>query len=657
MSLRSSLVAALAVAAAVLSLLATTRQHHDGGRLEITVDAGGRAPLELAWDSGDGFNQRERTVLVFGRVLPGRDTRILPLPHTPIEGLEAVALDPSVELEVQAVRFVIGEQTVDLDAGTSGGDGATLRWTDLEIPTRSFSALLLVVQILVSLCVGGASLVVMRLPSLIGRPDWRSAWRFLVREDDRWMWWAMFAGSAAVFFFWLAGQWPGAMQNDSFTAWVQLKTLKIDNMLPWIYTLWLLALTQLADSPAVVGTVQVLISATLGSSIFYYCLRRGVARPVVFLFWLLFTFSIPVGLYNVTHFKDVPFAQCTLLWAFILYRLWLHREDGRRWNPKSMTVVIMSILLMGFLTRHNGFLFVAAIPVVVLLCGLMPRRRAMLFVAVSWSIFAFLQVAVANFIGVHARTSYPRLEAWMKAAPVFGLFANAGGYHTDDPRGDRRRVEQLVAVETIRREYQRGSFAPIFYRHRSDDAEEAYRQLGIVFDRRVADNLPILVSDKAYLFTTVIGPFRKAYLWSNDLHDRRFLERGVWVNRRYVRHWSENMTLLHRLAHRPLWSGAYRLQRRLWGQSKDFEGLTRGRFVLWNALLPFALLVSGLAASRWLPATALFASVVLFQVPFVFLAATAYHYRFIFFIVYAGFFVIPLALAESRIKPGPVRPG
>ena len=106
--------------------------------------------------------------------------------------------------------------------------------------------------------------------------------------------------------------------------------------------------------------------------------------------------------------------------------------------------------------------------------------------------------------------------------------------------------------------------------------------------------------------------------------------------------------MLHRLAHQPLWPSAYRLQRQIWERSDEFDGLARGRFVLWNALLPFGLLVCGLAASRWLPATALFALVILFQVPFVFLAATAYHYRFIFFVVYAGFFVVPLGLAEWR---------
>ncbi len=766
MSFRLSLAAALAVAAAVLAMLVATRHHHAGGRLEITADAGGRAPLGVAWDSGEGFNRRERTVLLFGRteplpqaehrvvvanaspatpdggppvfvqailldeslqldlaavassgelemteegllrlpaggvplafgaefkslrvrllrgpdtgwvrievdadsvtgdlramekgiyehavrdrVLPGPDTRTLPLPRTAVEGLEIVALDPEVELEVQAVRFVTGMHTIDLDV--EAGAGAALRWTGLEVPTRTFSGLLLAMQILVALCAGGASLAVMRLPGLIGRPDWSSTWRFLFREDGRWAWWAMFAGSTAVFGFWLAGQWPGSMLNDSFTVWVQLKTLEINNLRPWPYVLWLLALMQIADHPAVVGIVQVLISAALGSSVLFYCLRRGVSWPTVFLFWLLFTCSIPVGLYNVTHIKDVPFAQCTLLWGFILFRLWLRREDGRSWDPRPITVIVFAVLLMGFLTRHNGLLFVFVIPALVLACGLMSRRRAVLFLVASASIFALLQVGVANLVGVHERTDYARFESWMKLAPVLGLFAHTGGYYTDDPEGDRQRIEQMVDVETIRRDYQRGSFEPIFYRYRLADAEEMYRQVNSLFDRRVAENLPILIGDKAYLFATVIGPFRGAYLWSNDLHDRRFLRQRVYVDRRLVPRWGE-MTMLHRLAHRPLWPAAYRLQRQIWEQSRDFRGLMRGRFVMWNALVPFTLLATCLAAYRWLPATALFALVVLFQAPFVFLGATAYSYRFIYFIVYAGYFVVPLALVElSRQK-------
>ena len=106
--------------------------------------------------------------------------------------------------------------------------------------------------------------------------------------------------------------------------------------------------------------------------------------------------------------------------------------------------------------------------------------------------------------------------------------------------------------------------------------------------------------------------------------------------------------MLHRLAHEPWSVSAYSIQEKIWNHSRQYAGLYRGRFVYWNAVVPLLVLAGFLAAYRFLPGTALFCLVVLFQVPFVFLAATAYHYRFIFFIHYCGFFVVPLALAEIR---------
>jgi hypothetical protein len=166
-------------------------------------------------------------------------------------------------------------------------------------------------------------------------------------------------------------------------------------------------------------------------------------------------------------------------------------------------------------------------------------------------------------------------------------------------------------------------------------------------------NAPILIGDKAYLFATIIGPFSGTYLWSNDLIDRKFLKKGVWWNRQFIRRWGD-MTMLHYLAHSPWSKDAFRLQYRVWRYSREFAGLFQGQFVLWNAAVPFLVLVVFAAIYKWLPGTALFSMIVLFQVPFVAFAATAYHYRFIFFIHFCGFFVVPLALAEWRLRRGEV---
>jgi hypothetical protein len=760
-------VGAILVAVLSFAVLVVSRPHHGGGQLEIIVAASNRTPVLLRWDSGDGFNQREQTTLVFGlteplpnadhvlmiknrsrsdlrgseatmvvirdivmdgsrrlnleslstpgnseiteggllnvfaggeglaisevfssveivfvkgpfggeveievdddrlsgdlyetyvefvahrvdsHVVEGLHTRLVPLPRSDLFALEIEPVKPGSRIDVRSLRAVTDSAAFELTGQASDTRTGGVRISDIDLQTRTFSLFLVVVQFLVAVVLGGLCFVVLSLPRIVGRPNWRSTLRHLTVHGQRWVWWLVFLSTAGVFSFWLLGQWPGAMQNDSLALWTQLKTLEIDNMMPWLHAVLVLALIQIADTPAIISIVQVLVSAILGASILYFAYLRGVSRAVIAVFWFLFAFSIPVGLYNVTMFKDLPFAQCTLLWGFLMYWLWAHKRDRGAYEPRFLTILAFSVLLMGFLVRHNGFLFIFAIPLLIMVVGLLPRRAALRFLVISWTLFVVLQFGIANLIGVHKRTSYARLEFWMKAGPVFGLFANPGGYYTDDPAGDRRRIEEFVDVESITREYRRGSFEPLFYRHRSEDAVEVYRDLSMLYDHRTAENAPILIGDKAYLFATIIGPFRETYLWSNDLRERRFLRNRLWWNRRFIARWGE-MTMLHRLAHEPRSALAYKIQEKIWNHSHQYAGLYRGRFVYWNAILPLLVLVGFLAAYRFLPGTALFSLVVLFQVPFVFLAATAYHYRFIFFVHYCGFFVVPLALAEIR---------
>ncbi len=759
-------VGSVVVAAVSFALIATSRPHHMGGRIEITVAAVHRTPVLLRWDSGDGFNELEQTELTFGRTVPlpheghrlsisclgegefggdasmvlvrdiildglrqvelaslatpgdvelteggllnvlaggngvhlteafssleivlakgpfGGKARIdvdddavvldlhetyvefvvhrvdqqvvagthvvsVPLPRSDLLGIELEPAIPGLQVDLHSVRVVTDDAVAELPVESGVGADGIVSISTVGLRTRSFSLLLIVVQLLVATLLGATSFVLLSLPRILGKAGWRLTLRVLTMDDQRWVWWLMCLATVAVFGFWLAGQWPGAMQNDSFAQWTQLKTLEINNVIPWLYTMVVLAATQIADTPAIIGVLQIVVSAVLGSSIFFFAYRAGVSRAVIAVFWFLFTFSIPIGLYNVTIFKDVPFAQCTLLWAFLVYRLWMNARDRGPLQLSAGLSFVLALLLMGFLVRHNGFLFVFGIPLLIMATGLLERRSAIRFAVFSWVLFAVLQLGVSNLIGAHGRTDYARLEFWMKAGPVFGLFANPGGYHTDDPEGDQLRMERFVGVETIKREYRRGSFEPLFYQYRLEDSMDVYRDLSALYDERVAGNAPILTGDKTYLFTTIIGPFREAYLWSNDLIDRRFLRKGVWWNRSFVRRWGD-MTMLHYLAHSPRLKWAFELQDLIWNHSRDYAGLVGGRFVYWNAVVPLALLVFVAAAYKWLPGTALFSLIVLFQIPFVFLAATAYHYRFIFFVHFCGFFVVPLALAEIR---------
>ncbi|MBD3306800.1 hypothetical protein GF339_10265, partial [candidate division KSB3 bacterium] len=145
--------------------------------------------------------------------------------------------------------------------------------------------------------------------------------RSIFWKDKKIVFWAYFLIATGVFAVWLLGQWPGGMTPDSFWSWDQTLSLSFDDWHPYLYQVYLLMLRQFADSPATVAVFQILLTAGVGSYIFYFCIRQGVNWLYTLPFFLLFITSIPIGVYNITLWKDIPWSLCLVLTAFWIFRL------------------------------------------------------------------------------------------------------------------------------------------------------------------------------------------------------------------------------------------------------------------------------------------------------------------------------------------------
>jgi len=69
-SSRVQWLATILVTAISFAVISASRPHYQGGRVEIKMAVSNRTPVFLRWDSGEGFNKQEETVLVFGITEP-----------------------------------------------------------------------------------------------------------------------------------------------------------------------------------------------------------------------------------------------------------------------------------------------------------------------------------------------------------------------------------------------------------------------------------------------------------------------------------------------------------------------------------------------------------------------------------------------------------
>jgi hypothetical protein len=98
----------------------------------------------------------------------------------------------------------------------------------------------------------------------------------------------------------------------------------------------------LSFTPAAVAIFQILLSSFLSAFTFSRLYRRKNHLLVIISF-TLFTLSIPIGLYNITIWKDIIFSQLIIFWGILAY---FSIKDTR--HDLSYSVLFLLSLLLLF---------------------------------------------------------------------------------------------------------------------------------------------------------------------------------------------------------------------------------------------------------------------------------------------------------------------
>lgn len=198
-------------------------------------------------------------------------------------------------------------------------------------------------------------------------------------NEQRYLFWLMLVSSCLLFLFWHISFWPGVMSNDSLEIWraAQIPGMYLGDHPP-LNVVFYLYLNQLWNNVAIVPFVQNFLTSLLIAHIFFSLYRKGLALYCLLPCYALITFSLPVGLYTIILWKDVPFALIVVLVGFKLACLYF----DKRLNILNVTwkewfvLFFLTLLLAGF--RHNGVLYLFLVPFIILLFGLVRLRPLLL---------------------------------------------------------------------------------------------------------------------------------------------------------------------------------------------------------------------------------------------------------------------------------------
>ena len=210
------------------------------------------------------------------------------------------------------------------------------------------------------------------------------------------LFWLFFTGSTLVYGAWLIIFWPGVMSVDSLNIWraAWLPDVMINNH-PLLNVLWYTFLLHFWNNIAVVPVAQILLLSLLIGSTLSFCQQQGVALRWLLPCWLLLLTSLPMGLYSVTLWKDVPFALLVVFWSLAPVYFFQQRRRGK---PVRITVSQLLALLLLFLAlllfRHNGMVYLFTLPLLLIGLKLVPVSRRLLLCS---SICAALLTALVIF--------------------------------------------------------------------------------------------------------------------------------------------------------------------------------------------------------------------------------------------------------------------
>lgn len=386
--------------------------------------------------------------------------------------------------------------------------------------------------------------------------------------------WIFFLGACIVYGLWLMAFWPGVMSVDSLNIWrsALLPEVLINNH-PYVNELWYFFLSLIWNHIAIVPIIQIILLSLLIGCTLGFIARRGVSWLVIIPIYIFFLISVPIGLYNTTLWKDVPFALLVILWALTASYWYLKKRNGEQIKISIVTGLLLLLSFWCLITiRHNGLVYLFVIPFLFLILRL---------VRVPKSIFVLGCIAIPVFFYIIV---FP--PAQIKRASYFHDLSQTY-------------IQQLGKESLTRRV--------------SESVAKYPRLLDIKKNQEDSDFWHYYLKDRyAYRFLREVG-------------------------------WSDIFSYLDP-EKRPF-SELRKMALKIYPASLEYPWL----YMSWYPFPLLYLFPISILLFRWFPLSAIFSTVVITQVAALLLFVGTTNWRYYYFVLLGGYFLLPVILFDLKI--------
>lgn len=440
--------------------------------------------------------------------------------------------------------------------------------------------------------------------------------------------------STASFSVWILSFYPAMMSGDSLSQWLQAQSLVLNDWHPYISTLYIAFFLKIFNNPLAVVIFQVLATSCLFSYIFTYFIFKKVSLKVIIPLYLMFITSIPIGIYSMTLWKDVPFSLAVIGLAFLFGKKYI--EKDKAWNNAEIASLFLLSLVATFF-RHNGIIYAIFIPLWFILFFKNIEWRYVFFLGFISAVL-FFQFIFPKVIGVEKR------PYWFTGANLFAYHMSAGVYYHQPwtvmtPKLQSILVQAFVSPDDIRASYNPGSWNALFW-NKNIKTEVVNSQIFIdslryeFYTKNLLPNFDYIIGDKTIAFLTVTNGLGYDHNIHLNIGNTKFI--GLDEKNEF------------KFKTKPV----FRYGNKLLGSfvtSLDNRTSLLGR-VIWNAFIPTVLLLFLFIHSLYINKKhfVAYAGIILFQLPFLFIFNIASDWRYFYFFYLSLFTTIPFFLIQLK---------
>jgi|GEM_PF-2605834 len=584
--------------------------------------------IRCSWDSGDGFSLRDSMVRTIEK---GTVEFTLPLIR-----VDRVTFDKPLPSTASLSLFVRAKEK-KLNRNNGNDTTISINHADRANPNIIQVSVQIVASFIVFLSILAAT-------RLFSHSRELALW---IASEHRYVFFIVSCFSLPFFIFWLVGQWPGAMTNDSVFIWNVTKTFSFTAAHPTLNALFFLFAQQFYDSPATVALIQILLFAGLLAYILHFLYCCKVPLLLLTCFAVPPLIAVPIGLYNIMLWKDIPFMLSIVFWGFFLYKNYLISQmTGQRLIKTGWEMFFLGVSLLGFLFRHGGGVCIF----LVIICLVISRIFEWKTTARISVICAVVYLMFTQILPMALREnseSLPFYNAYTMLNPMGALYIN--GYYTPTRTEDIQALKKFIPSEDNLKAYFPCYVYPIANKGTQSDigSNDADRIVKTVFKAALL-NPGIFLADRIAIFFSSLNEMRigiYALTYSNILRTSDLsVSYPESINIQYL----QIPAIMPRLAE---------MQEKLIAASHRVSTLFCEKHIIWNATGQFFLLIGVLLLGRWLPASALYSLFVLSFSAVTFLTICVNQFRYIYYIYVGGLFILPMVLAEiiqiRRLKNDP----